>query len=126
MPLTLQVTSVVSGAPNPGSIQSGSKQIGPNNVAGANTIDAITQLTLANGDNTIAVPTGSTGVVIVAPLGNGNVLKLKGVGGDTGFQIAKTGLCAVLIFDSAAVPANIVVNSTGAMTAATYMTFDWF
>lgn len=50
-------------------------------------------VTLASGDNTIAVPTGGsvhTAVSIVKPSTNTALLKLKGVGGDTGVALHKT------------------------------------
>lgn len=50
-------------------------------------------ITLAAGDNTIAVPTGGavpTAVTIVKPAGNTGTIKLKGVGGDTGVKLHLT------------------------------------
>lgn len=52
---------------------------------------------LALGDNTITPPTGGgttpVGVLIIPPSTNPNVLKLKGVGGDTGITISKGDIC---------------------------------
>lgn len=42
---------------------------------------------LASGANTITVPTGATGVLIVPPASNAVTLTLKGVTGDTGIAV---------------------------------------
>lgn len=111
-----------------GTIQSGSKSIGPFTVTGTGLFDRIDAVTLASGDNTITVPTAPTGVigcVITPPAGNTNALTLKGAGGDTGLRIPKAG-SYVHIFDSTAVPVSLIINSGAAMTAGTVLTITWF
>ena len=44
-------------------------------------------MTLAVGDNTIAVPTGAMGLAISPRASSATVLKLKGSAGDTGFAL---------------------------------------
>src|SRR5271165_1777164 len=46
---------------------------------------------LTVGFNTIPVPAAALGVTIVPPVGSVNVKTLKGVTGDTGFQLAQSG-----------------------------------
>lgn len=48
------------------------------------------RVTLASGDNTIAIPATAQGILFVPPTGNSNAILLKGDGGDTGFNISKT------------------------------------
>lgn len=45
------------------------------------------KIDLAQGDNTISVPTGAMGMAIVPPASNGTVMKLKGGAGETGFAL---------------------------------------
>jgi hypothetical protein len=47
----------------------------------------IDQLTLASGDNTLAVPTNTVLVIVVPPTSNPNTLKWKGAAGDTGVLV---------------------------------------
>jgi hypothetical protein len=52
----------------------------------------ITQQTLASGANTITVPSAScVWVIIIPPSSNTQTLTLKGVTGDTGIALSKTG-----------------------------------
>lgn len=44
-------------------------------------------VTLASGDNTLAVPTGAMGVAISPRAASPLVMRLKGVAGDTGFPL---------------------------------------
>ena len=47
-------------------------------------------VTLASGDNTLTVPPGSLGLLIVPSSTSTVVKKLKGIGGDTGFTISSS------------------------------------
>lgn len=75
------------GGPSPGVAQEIS-------AADNNTSPAQIQVvTLAIGDNTITAPTGGTtptACTIVKPSGNTSLIKLKGVGGDTGVKLHLT------------------------------------
>lgn len=66
---------------------------------------------LSSGDNTITVPTGAMGMVLLPPAASATVLKLKGGAGETGFCLRSgqassiplpTGTASVLINASAA------------------------
>ncbi len=48
------------------------------------------QLTLASGDNTIAIPATAQGILFIPPTGNADAITLKGTGGDTGKTLSKT------------------------------------
>ena len=48
------------------------------------------QLTLASGDNTIAIPTTAQGFLFIPPTTNSTAIILKGNGGDTGKTLSKT------------------------------------
>jgi hypothetical protein len=91
---------------------SGSKAIGPIVVTGGLGNAEIFDVTLANGDTTVAVPAGCVGVVIFLPVSNTNVITVRTVSGDTGIQVAKTGP-AVILFDTASLPASVKINSAG-------------
>ena len=85
----------------------------------------VQQLVLQAGANTITVPTAPapTGVVIQLPLANTSQTTLKGVTGDTGIAIGKTGF-VVLNWDPTAVPASFVLTSVSTQTGLiTELTF---
>src|SRR5437879_5940494 len=75
-----------------GSLGSGSKTIGPVTITGSATIGEILDVSLASGDNTIAIPLGATAVVIVPPASNAVALKLRSSlnSGDAGLPIHVT------------------------------------
>lgn len=118
MALTVSITSQSA------TIQTGSKVVS-GSIVGVNQIDQISAVTLASGDNTIAVPAGVVGCMIQPPVANALNLTLKGAGADTGIRISKTGPM-LLNFDTSALPASIIVNSSGAMAAGTFLTVSWF
>jgi hypothetical protein len=55
----------------------GQKVIGPVTMTGSAVIGTVTDLTLASGDNTIAVPAGATAVMIELPASSVVELKLR-------------------------------------------------
>ena len=62
-------------------------------------------VTLANGANTITVPTGGTtptAVTIIPPAGNVNLITLKGVSGDTGVKLHLTDPTSIALDSSVA------------------------
>ena len=70
-------------------------------------------ITLASGDNTITVPTGGsvhTAVTIIKPATNTNLLKLKGIGGDTGVSLHKTDPDSISLD---ATQVSFVINAAG-------------
>ena len=116
MGLTLQFQSP-SAAPTP----SGSTTVGPFSAAGQ--IQPLAEfVNLVSGNNTIAVPTGAIGVVIVPPVAGGIVIKFKTVIGDTGTPIPQASPSPVL-FDPANVPADIYLNAASNTVGYTTLTF---
>lgn len=95
----------------------GALDVGPINIVSTNASVQRQQLVLANGDNTITLPTTvtPTGVIIHFAAASTTNKTLKGVGGDTGIRLSKTGP-TLLTFDSASLPASIIVNSSAADT----------
>jgi hypothetical protein len=94
-------------------VPSGQESIGPFTITGSlGNAEVFTIAAMANGDNTFAVPAGCRGVVIIPPSGNTTPITYREVGGDTGSRIDKTAV-KVEIFDTAALPANVIINSTG-------------
>src|SRR5215475_585895 len=65
-------------------------------------------ITLANGDNTLSIPTGTTMIVLKPPATNSNALKNKGAGGDTGWTLQPNQPNVFTYFGG-----NIVINSAG-------------
>lgn len=76
---------------------------------------------LVNGFNQITVPTKAGGVVFIPPSANSQTLTLKGITGDTGTVLSKTGL-SVLSFDSTP-PANFGITTNGAVNGCKFV---WF
>ena len=95
----------------------GQKQIGPMQVSSATANDSNQETVLANGDNTITVPTQpvTSGVLIVLNSANTQQTKLKMVGGDTGFPLGTTGT-HLLNWGSGNAPATFILNSAAAQT----------
>lgn len=80
---------------------------------------------LASGPNTITVPASPSpvGVIIKLPATNTNACTLKGVTGDTGVAMGKTGY-TVLNWESGNAPTSFCITSAGAQTGlATQITF---
>lgn len=117
---TINVSGDIYGSPT-----SGRKQIGPLSVTSANANAQTQEVVLQSGANTIAVPTipAPTGCLIQLPVGNTAVVTLKGVTGDTGIAIGKTGI-TLLTWDPLALPASFVLTSASTQTGlATEISF---
>ena len=84
----------------------------------------ITETVLQSGANTITIPANSSGVVVKLPSTNTAITTLKGVTGDTGIALGKTG-SFMLTWDSTAVPASFVLNSAATQTGL-YTQFTFF
>lgn len=72
---------------------------------------------LANGANTITVPTGSTMCVFVPPSTNTQTLTLKGISGDTGIAMA-VNKPALIPLSSVA---SFVITTNGAVTGCEFI-----
>ncbi len=68
---------------------------------------------LTSGDNTLTVPPGSQGLVLVPPSSSVVAKKLKGVGGDTGFTLSAT-LPSVLMLPPGT--ATVLINAASSET----------
>jgi hypothetical protein len=86
-------------------------------ISSATANGSVTQVVLQSGANTITVPTtpAPTGCVIQLPSTNTAVTTLKGISGDTGIAIGKTGFL-VLTWDPTSPPASFVLNSASTQT----------
>lgn len=95
----------------------GSRVIGPISITSAAANGQVTGVVLQAGANTITVPTlpAPTGCIIQLPSANTSVCTLKGVTGDTGIAIGKTGVF-MLCFDPLALPANFCITSVSTQT----------
>ena len=71
------------------------------------------QVALNTGNNTVAVPAGAIGVLLVPPVGSTNSKILKGVNADTGIAMA-TGQPFMMFFAPSAT--SFVINAAGAET----------
>lgn len=72
---------------------------------------------LSTGDNSISVPPGALGFVLVPPTTSTVAKKLKGAGGDSGFPIA-TALISVLSIPAGT--ATIIINAASGETVAVH------
>lgn len=101
---------------------SGNQQVQPPTVNLATPIGAKQSIVLANGNNTITIPDGTTFVTIQPPAGNVQTLTLKGVNGDTGVRISPTAFTS-FSRDPTVLTATFVLFTGGAFTAATLISF---
>ena len=103
---TVNLTGSIAG------LTGGSRVIGPLTFVSAAANGQTLETTLANGDNTIAIPTApaTTGCIIVLPPANAFATKIKGNAADTGLNIGATGW-VVLTWTSGTPPAAIILNS---------------
>lgn len=78
------------------------------------------QIVLANGDNTITLPTAiaPTGCIIQLPSDNTQACTFKSTGTDAGHKMGKTG-AFLLTWDSTSPPTSFVINSAAAQTGKT-------
>lgn len=97
-------------------LPSGEKVVGPIELVFASAPIATTEIALASGFNSLAVPADSHGCIIIFPATSTTTKTIKGITGDTGRQVAKTGLGAVLTWDSTAVPTTLGITASGADT----------
>lgn len=108
---SVSISAKIRGTPN------GDRDIGPINLANATSPYNVQQVVLAAGTNTIYTPTITTpaGCIITLPSTNTSLVTLKGITGDTGVPIGKTG-SIVLSWDSANVPVYFVLSSASTQT----------
>jgi hypothetical protein len=83
--------------------------------------EATTNIQLASGFNSVAVPAGATGVIIIPPTANAVALTLKGVTGDTGIAISPSQPSLIMFATSP--PASFGVTAAGATTGETAFIF---
>jgi hypothetical protein len=109
MAVTAQRTTTIQFT---GDVQAANTFSAANNAASPGQIEV---KALAAGDNTITPPSGGTtpkSVTIIPPSGNVNLLKLKGVGGDTGIELHKTDPTTIALNS----PTNTFVINAAAIT----------
>lgn len=95
----------------------GAQTIGPLIVSSADANDTVQNIVLQSGANTITLPTtpAPTGCIIQLNANNTAVVTLKGVTGDSGIAIGKTGFL-MLQWDPAALPTSFVLTSASTQT----------
>jgi hypothetical protein len=114
-------TFTVSGSA--ASLLTGSKTIGPITFTGSATIGEVLDLTLQSGDNTIAIPTGATAVLIVPPASNAVALKVRSSlnSGDAGLPIHVT--APFLYCFPGTAPTTLIINAASLTTGLTELSF---
>lgn len=112
----------ISGA-SPGEPE-GARTFGPITLTGALAIGESLALTLASGDNTIAIPPGATICWLVPPLLNAVALKLRtsANAGDAGLPISPNEAFGPFPFAVAA-PTTLIVNAASLTTGLTVVVF---
>ena len=114
---SINLAAAVSGGPD------GARTFGPLAITTHAAVTAETLVTLIAGSVTVAVPVGSTAVVLFPPNGVnptpnpafGGSLSLRGVVGDVGIALSPK-WPAVIPFDPVNLPASFVLTSTAAGT----------
>jgi hypothetical protein len=74
---------------------------------------------LALGDNTIAVPSGATGMVLIPSSSSTNAKRLKGLAGDTGFALRPNEPASIPLPASTT---TVLLNSAAAETVFVHWT----
>lgn len=116
---TVTLNGSITGLPT------GAVSIGTLTASSANSNGGVQQVVLGSGNNTFIIPTAPapSGVIVQLPATNTSVVTFKGVTGDTGIAIGKTGWF-VIPFDPTAVPNSFVLSSVSAQTGKyTYVTY---
>lgn len=105
--LTLNLNGSVTG------LAAGSLAVGPASVTSAAAVGQRSLVNFVLGTNTIAIPLGTTSVVIVPPSGNTVSMLLKGVAADTGFRLHNTAWAVIPIDPSTT---SFVITAGAAIT----------
>jgi hypothetical protein len=100
-------------------LPSGIKQIGPLIGYNPTPIGVTQDLTTVSGNNTVTVPVGALGVIIIPPAGNTIQITLKGVAGDTGVSLNLTDPSKISLNPG---QATFVLNVGGAIT----LELEWY
>jgi len=113
---SVQIYGVVSG------LQNGTKQVGPITIPFPASPTDLTSgqtlsLQLANGANTITIPsTSCTAAIITFASGSSVTKTLKGASGDTGILLNPKGTTVLTFPGGGSTPANFVITASGADT----------
>jgi hypothetical protein len=100
-------------------LPSGTKVIGPLVTTNPTSVGFTQDLTTVNGNNTINVPGGAIGFILIPPAGNTTAIVLKGVSGDTGVTLHPTDPSKISL---AASQATFVLNVAGIIT----LEIEWY
>ncbi len=104
----IQLRGLLEGLPG------GSINLAPTDIQNNTPPSFTLQDVLAIGDNTVLIPAGAYGCVIIFDPTSTTVKTLKGAAGDTGIILAKT-RWNVITFDTVP-PASFIINSSAADT----------
>ncbi len=88
----------------------------------ASSVPSLLEVTLANGNNTITVPSGAKACIITMDPASTRTKILKGANGDTGIQISVSGKGGSMMIPLYLV-SSFVINSSGADTTITRFQF---
>jgi hypothetical protein len=111
---TLTISGMAAGLPF------GEEIIGPLTITGANVIDQVDGTTLASGDNTFSVPTGSVAVLIV--LGTGGVaatvkVRTSANPSDGGLPVAPFSAIGYAVFPLVSSVTSVILNASASVAA---------
>ena len=98
-------------------LASGQVVIGPVTTTGANIVGEILIVTLSSGDNTFAVPTGSTKVSVVLPQGSSATVKVRTSANpsDGGIPISPVTAVPWYAQDLVSGMTSIILNASGSV-----------
>jgi hypothetical protein len=111
---SLTVGGLATGLPT------GQKQIGPLTMQGSALIGTTLDVTLATGDNTLAVPANAAAVVLAVPSNNTATLKVRTNADSGGLSL---GLSGFLVVPLPAGATSVIVNASagGTQVEATFI-----
>lgn len=95
----------------------GTRSFGPITASWSTASGQTTTVDLSTGDNTVSVPSGANGVVVVMPAVNTESVSLSRADDDAsiGLRLARTGFAGAFAFDQDSLPTQIFFEASGAI-----------
>ena len=117
MSSTLPITGQVVGMPT------GEKIIGPLSATNGTTVGTVADVTLASGDNTIAIPSGAIAALIVIPSSVTQTIKVRTNLDSGGVTIGNPVYAPFVALPLPSSATSLVINASAATTGTTEVTF---
>lgn len=102
---------------------SGEKFVGPISSTNANTVSSIVNVTLASGDNTIAIPTNAVVVLIVLSSSISQTIKVRTNLDSGGCTLGNPNYAPFTVIPVPSNATSLIINSSATTSAPTEVTF---